>query len=228
MKAHKKNKGAFTFLISSAATVSCATPLIINETTNRNDSSESEVSSTFTSTSSDEVKAIPVSYLDIREGKVYGIKSDVTIDESYNTLGIYATDEEGTPITHISDRAFLNGRGLPSSVKNLLFTGSNLVYIGQESFRNCKFNNEIIFPMSVVTIYTYAFKGCDEITGGIKIPNRTTYLGNGVFDGCTSLNGELYLGNHLQNIGYECFQLTGLIGEVNIPDSVTNIGVDCF
>ena len=105
---------------------------------------------------------------------------------------------------------------------------------------------------TVTAIEDIAFLGCNQLTGGLIIPNSVTAIGDAAFSGCTGLNGGLTIPDSVTTIGQGAFlccdQLTsvtlsaglatigystfkdcaGLTGNLKIPDSVTAIGDYAF
>lgn len=74
--------------------------------------------------------------------------------------------------------------------------GSNTVeVIGERAFANCGAVTNIVIPLGVTTIGSYAFTGCKRLSPGITIPESVETMGSYVFADCTSLKIVRYWGN---------------------------------
>ena len=81
----------------------------------------------------------------------------------------------------------------------------------------------------ITSIGEGAFENCSGLLGDLAIPSSVLEIGNRAFDNCTSLNGTLTLDEGLLTIGVEAFQnLTSITGSLTIPNSVTSIGIRAF
>ena len=96
---------------------------------------------------------------------------------------------------------------------------------------------------TVTSIGSYAFKGCNGLTGSLTIPNSVTSIegeyfkdedwgwGNryGAFYGCSGFTGSLTIPNSVTYIGQSAFEgCSGFTGSLTIPNSVTSIGDYAF
>lgn len=97
--------------------------------------------------------------------------------------------------------------------------------IGEDAFNGCIKLRSITIPSSVKSIGNTAFYHTDLTT--INVPSSVTYLGDGVFTGCTSARTAT-LGAGISYIPertfYGCPQLT----TVTLPSSIDQIGSEAF
>lgn len=98
------------------------------------------------------------------------------------------------------------------------------------AFSGCdELSGELIIPESVKSIGACAFNMCSRLTGDLIIPRLVTNIGNSAFYGCSGLNGKLIISNSVNNIGrYAFYGCNGLIGDLVLPKSITNIEVGTF
>ena len=82
-----------------------------------------------------------------------------------------------------------------------------------------------VIPDSVTSIGTYAFSGCENLTG-ITIPDSVTSIGEYAFgrSGLTSVT----IPDSVASIGEYAFEGCSSLTSVTIPDSVTSIGEGAF
>ena len=128
---------------------------------------------------------------------------------------------------------------------------SNTKKVGERAFYNQTLLTSIIAP-NKMTIDTFAFYGCGEATGTIKIADDQTVVEERAFYGCKKLNFELHdnitevkqyafyncqsnnltkLPSKLKTIGqYAFYQNSGIdpLKITEIPPLVTNIGTYAF
>lgn len=94
----------------------------------------------------------------------------------------------------------------------------------------CKSLQGITLPSNsqLVNLGSYAFKGCESLTGEVTLPNSLVVLRDGVFEGCTHLT-SIGLPNDLQSIGANAFAgCSSLTGNVNMGRMLTRIGASAF
>ncbi|MBQ6011326.1 MAG: InlB B-repeat-containing protein [Kiritimatiellae bacterium] len=74
--------------------------------------------------------------------------------------------------------------------------GSNTVEkIGERAFAGCSFVTNVVIPLGVETIGSYAFADCKSLSPGITIPESVETMGAYVFTNCPALKIVRYLGN---------------------------------
>lgn len=92
---------------------------------------------------------------------------------------------------------------IPAEITHLGNT-YKVVAIGTNAFSNCRLLHSIAIPNTITLILSYAFYGCSNVVGELKLPNSVTEIGYGAFCGCRGLTS------------------------LTIPNSVTMIGRDAF
>lgn len=169
----------------------------------------------------------------------------------YNRIGLTGIIIPNS-VTSISSRAFLGCSGLQSisvgsenssyhSVGNCLIeTASKMLILG------CK-NSTIPNDGSVVSIGSYAFRGCSELTN-LTIPDSVTSINSGAFQDCEKLikteNGVQYVDkwvvgcdkstesaaikDSMIGIAARAFCDCNVLTTLTIPDSVKYIGIEAF
>lgn len=74
--------------------------------------------------------------------------------------------------------------------------GANAVaQIGERAFSGCSSVTNIVIPLGVETIGSYAFAGCTNLSPGITIPESVTQMGSHVFANCPALKVVRYFGD---------------------------------
>ena len=64
---------------------------------------------------------------------------------------------------------------------------------------------KVVFAPGITSIGSYAFSGCDKISGELEIPEGVTKINKSAFAGCGGLTGDLRLPASLKSIGYGAF-----------------------
>ena len=113
----------------------------------------------------------------------------------------------------------------PSIVKNVIL-GNSVVSIGTYAFYNCSNLTSIHIPESVTDIGNYALRSCKSLSS-IYIPEGVTSIGNYAFYYCTSLT-SVYIPEGVTSIGRYAFTYCTSLTSVNIPEGVTSIGEAMF
>jgi hypothetical protein len=103
----------------------------------------------------------------------YSFENKLTINENSETIGAYA----------FSGNSFTGDLHIPS------------LNVGYAAFAECTdFNGEFsIDPLLNETIGNYAFSGCSNLSGDLKIPETTYAVGHSAFHNMSSLDGEFRL-----------------------------------
>lgn len=86
-------------------------------------------------------------------------------------------------LVEIGERSFCNSTGLLSVE---FPNGSNLLVIGDEAFRGCKYLENFEIPSSVQTIGKYGFFYCEKLFS-VTIPQNVTIIQECAFQGCKNL-----------------------------------------
>ena len=113
----------------------------------------------------------------------------------------------------------------PSSVKRVIL-GNSVVSIGTYAFYNCSNLTSIHIPESVTDIGNYALRSCKSLSS-IYIPEGVTSIGNYAFYYCTSLT-SVYIPEGVTSIGERVFAYCTSLTSVYIPEGVTSIGERVF
>lgn len=103
---------------------------------------------------------------------------------------------------------------------------SKITFIGNYTFRECRYLKNIRIPSSVTSIGEGAFSGCRSLTS-IHIPSSVTRIGESVFGGCINLT-IINIPSSVTSIGREAFAGCSSLTSINIPNSVTSIGERAF
>ena len=120
----------------------------------------------------------------------------------------------------IGNQAFRDCRFLTS-----ITIPNSVTSIGDEAFLQCYRLSSVIIGNSVTTIGDEAFLNCRSLPS-ITIPNSVTSIGDEAFSSCNSLS-SVTIGNGVTTIGYKVFYSTSLTS-ITIPNSVTSIGDEAF
>ena len=107
------------------------------------------------------------------------------------------------------------------------YTLKDQTNIGESAFENCSGLTSINIPSVVTNLGSYAFVGCENLSGSIIIPNGVTVINNGVFKDCSSVI-SFTIPNAVTRIGDESFMYCSGITSIDIPSTVTSIGVGAF
>ena len=103
---------------------------------------------------------------------------------------------------------------------------SNMTYIGNSAFDNCKWLSNISFSNKLTHIGDSAFQNCASLTN-VSFPNSLTSINAHAFAGCSKLVNVI-LPNGLSTIGNNAFDGCSGATTFSIPQSVTNIGSQAF
>lgn len=130
-------------------------------------------------------------------------------------------------VTSIGNGAFLGNY----RIYNLKLP-STLTRIGDEAFypADSAFDGIIgtlALPSGLRSIGNDAFRGCNELTGDLIIPDTVTTIGAGAFS-ITGFNGKLVLPKGLTTIENYTFEWCNFTGNLSLPDSVEHIGNGAF
>lgn len=127
-------------------------------------------------------------------------------------------------ITSISDYAFYGMTGL---TRFPVLT--NVQRIGNHAFDGCEnMVGGITLPETLTHIGEFAFYKCTGLSGNLVIPDNVIELGNDVFYDCTGFYGALTLSSGLTRIKDYVFTHDHFTGTLIIPESVTRIGKGAF
>ena len=101
--------------------------------------------------------------------------------------------------------------------------------IGAYTFYLQKRLTSIKLPKTLKTIGEGAFDGCSNLTGNLTIPESVTTIGDGAFYGCTGFTGNLTIPKGVTTIEPNTFRnCSCLTGNLTIPEGVTTIGSSAF
>ena len=138
-------------------------------------------------------------------------------------------EKPGTVSVRAADRSTIAGPlSLSASVSDEGKTYT-VTAIEDIAFLGCnQLTGGLIIPNSVTAIGVSAFSGCTGLTGGLTIPDSVTTIGQVAFLRCDQLT-SVTLSAGLATIGYSTFKdCAGLTGDLTIPNSVTAIGDYAF
>lgn len=149
----------------------------------------------------------------------------VTIEEGGVILKIGNTAFKGTKlsvtninaliknVTEISEYAY---QGTTSTVDEdgTLVIPEGVTTIGREAFRNANGIKKIQFPSSLVSIETYAFYGCSNLTE-VVIPDGVTIIESAAFNNCASLK-KVVVPSSVVDLGYHTFAGCAALEEADV------------
>ena len=108
------------------------------------------------------------------------------------------------------------------SLKSVVFEGTKVTQIQQNTFKACSALTDIVLPDSIVVIGVQAFQNCSALKE-INIPAKTVALGLGAFRNATSLETVAFAeGNAITRIEYATFYNTA-VKNINLPATITVI-----
>ena len=109
--------------------------------------------------------------------------------------------------------------GSPAPLDFSDYSGPSIVEIEPNVF---EYNSEIsslVLPNTVTNIGSYAFSGCEALTGDLVIPDSVVSIDNHAFGDC-AFDGALILGNSLRSIGYYIVVNSHFTESLALPDSL--------
>ena len=144
---------------------------------------------------------IPDSVQRVYRSAFYGAiyLQQITIPDSVISLGESAFYESGIrSVTIPGNEDILNGGSIFQKCESLstVTINNGVKYIGTELqaevFKDCTKLKTVSIPNSVIRIGRYSFENCfnysPSYSGSITVPSGVTFLGRGVFTGCTYLS----------------------------------------
>lgn len=144
---------------------------------------------------------IPDSVQRVYRSAFYGAiyLQQITIPDSVISLGESAFYESGIrSVTIPGNEDILNGGSIFQKCESLstVTINNGVKYIGTELqaevFKDCTKLKTVSIPNSVIRIGRYSFENCfnysSSYSGSITVPSGVTFLGRGVFTGCTYLS----------------------------------------
>lgn len=138
-------------------------------------------------------------------------------------------------ITIISDNAFFrNGETtIPAKMKWLLFKkngeSSFLQKIGAFAFKNSPLSGKLSLPNSLTEIGEGAFENCSNITGDLIFSPNIVKIGSFAFNNCVGLDGILTLPSNLEAINDFTFNnCENLECQLILPNKINKIGTNAF
>lgn len=132
-------------------------------------------------------------------------------------------------VVNISHNCFYKCQDFSGYIK----IGKSVKYIGKYAFAECSGISSIIefdnMDVDNITIDSFAFYGCNSISGSLILPNSVVYIGEAAFYGCSDLSNELILPSQLKYLDKYAFAYCkGFTGYITIPKSIEVIGEHCF
>ena len=130
-------------------------------------------------------------------------------------------------IISIGDYAFAGCYMSDRGLKNVMFSGSSVLRIGNHSFDSCLLLESISIPASVTSIGEGAFSHCEKLSSNIIIPTGVTMIKKEVFKYCSSLT-TVTIPSTVNAIMDDAFNGCEKLATITIPVGVTYIGNGAF
>lgn len=143
------------------------------------------------------------------------------IDDGAFGCNYFTTITIPASITRVGDCAFKQC-GLLTTV-NYNATSSNDMPSYMSPFYNCQNLTTISIGNNVQKIPDHLFDGCSSIHGNLVLPNSLNSIGESSFAGCTGLSGNLIIPNTTTQISQRAFQGCTGITTITIGNNVTTI-----
>ena len=156
------------------------------------------------------------------DGKGFKLSHSYT-GRNFRTIELYNVERDYSIVGDGANTKSLISH--PSIVKNVIL-GNSVVSIGTYAFYNCSNLTSIHIPESVTSIGDYALRSCKSLSS-IYIPEGVTSIGNYAFYYCTSLT-SVYIPEGVTSIGERVFERCSSLTSVYIPEEVTSIGRYAF
>ncbi len=126
-------------------------------------------------------------------------------------------------LTSIGPGAFNN-----TKLSGALILPDSVEVIGVSAFQNTLIGS-IVFPSSLHTIDSDAFRDCKALSGSLSFPDGLKYIGPSSFAGSNGLCGSFHLPSSLEYLGASAFYGAGsFIGDLIIPELITSIPSGAF
>ena len=148
-------------------------------------------------------------------------KGSVIPRYKFSELASLTTILTEAPVVYLPEESFRDCEHLET-----VDLGDSLVTIGSYAFAGCKSLKEFNIPSTVTTIGKGVFTNCASIVD-ITIPESATSIGAALFSGCSSLE-SVTLPSNMTVIGESFFSGCSSLNGVTIPESVTTIGKSAF
>lgn len=130
-------------------------------------------------------------------------------------------------IISIGDYAFAGCYMSDRGLKNVMFSGSSVLRIGNHSFDSCLLLESISIPASVTSIGEGAFFNCVKLSSTINIPVGVNAIEATTFKGCAELT-SVTIPSSVTIIKTHAFSGCSKLKPITIPVGVTTIGDGAF
>lgn len=155
------------------------------------------------------------------DGKGFKLSHSYT-GRNFRTIELYNVERDYSIVGDGANTKSLISH--PSIVKNVIL-GNSVVSIGTYAFYNCSNLTSIHIPESVTSIGDYALRSCKSLSS-IYIPEGIT-LGDCVFQGCSSLT-SIHIPISFNSIGDWVFSECHGFTSIHIPEGITTIEYGMF
>ena len=107
---------------------------------------------------------------------------------------------------------------------NFYATNCNLdITRSNESIITCSSPLSVNIGNNVQRIPAYLFDGCSSLTGNLTLPNSVTSIGECAFRGCSGLSGMLTIPNSVVSIGGHAFDGCSGLSSLTLSNSINSI-----
>lgn len=166
------------------------------------------------------------------------IEGDLAIPASVKRIGTNAFEKthiskltfSGDNLTEIGDSAFKNddwGNTNSEFLSCELSLPSSLQKIGKEAFRGSHIIKLTFNGNNLTEIGDFAFCGCINLTGDLKIPDSVTTIKDSAFEGCSSIS-NIVVSKSLTTLGNSVFKSCNGYTSIVLPETLTTVGKGIF
>lgn len=149
--------------------------------------------------------------------------NQIPIESFYNKTSL-AYIEFPKDITRIGTRAFSYTR-----LSGALIIPNKVSELGWAAFYGCNNLTSLQLPHNLISIENSVFEGCTSLSGELNLPATLKHIDSSAFSGCSGFSGPLILPNELETLGQSAFErCSGFTGGLTVPYRITSIPKSTF